>query len=253
MEYNAKAGSNNLKFIDVFGFHVFNDDLGLIPMNESCKLINTISPNSYGISTKDSQFYDALLNTDYLVLDGVYFGLASIVLMGKIIKANQGPDVFKFFMNRLNEIGGKVFFLGSSIETLSKIKKRASIEYPNISVGTFSPPHKPAFSKEDDSEMLSRIEKFKPTILFVGMTAPKQEKWTFRNKHQIQANLAISIGGVFDWYAGTEPMVPSIWWKLKLGWLIRTILRPELLKRYPIVAIFFWHLFLAAIGLKKFE
>jgi N-acetylglucosaminyldiphosphoundecaprenol N-acetyl-beta-D-mannosaminyltransferase len=62
----------------------------------------------------------------------------------------------------------------------------------------------------------------------------------------------VSIGGVFDWYAGTEPEVAPIWWKLKLVWLVRTIRRPELLKRYPNIAIFVWHLLLVMMKLKRF-
>ena len=51
--------------------------------------------------------------------------------------------------------------------------------------------------------MLEKVNDFKPDILFVGMTAPKQEKWVFVNKDNIDANTIVSIGAVFDFYAGT--------------------------------------------------
>src|SRR6266540_1095652 len=122
-----------MKVIQTIGFSVFSDDLSMIPINEKiCRVINTISPNSYGISIKDFEFDQALKTSDYLALDGVYFAFASLLLQGKNIKRNQGPDLFYHFMDRLNKQKGKAFFLGSSESTLQKIRDRAKTDYPNI-------------------------------------------------------------------------------------------------------------------------
>ena len=239
--------------VRVFGLSVFSDDLAKIPLTPPCSTIATISPNSYGISTKDPEFRAALVEADYLVLDGVYFGLASILLQGTVIRANQGPHVFSFFIRKLNAMNGRAFFLGSSEETLRKIKLRAAAEYPNVRTECFSPPFKREFDDNDNRQMLDRINAFAPDIVFVGMTAPKQEKWAHKHRDLIGAKLAVSIGGVFDWYAGSEKEVAAIWWKLKLGWLIRTIRRPEILKRYPAIFVFFCHLVLALFGIKKYS
>jgi N-acetylglucosaminyldiphosphoundecaprenol N-acetyl-beta-D-mannosaminyltransferase len=83
------------------------------------------------------------------------------------------------------------------------------------------------------------------------MTCPKQEKWSHKNKNKLDTKLIISVGAVFDWYAGNQKDIHQLWWKLRLGWLKRTIDRPEILKRYPNIGIFFWHLLLIRIGLKK--
>ena len=87
------------KYIDTLGFKVFSDNLDLIDVkNAYPKVINTISPNSYGLATRDADFFQTLKRSDYLVLDGVYFAFASILLQGKNIKKNQGPDVFDHFI-----------------------------------------------------------------------------------------------------------------------------------------------------------
>jgi N-acetylglucosaminyldiphosphoundecaprenol N-acetyl-beta-D-mannosaminyltransferase len=239
--------------VRVFGLNVFSDDLEKISLAAPCASIATISPNSYGISTKDAAFRAALTEADYLVLDGVYFGLAGLILKRRPIKPNQGPDVFSFFIRKLDAMHGRAFFLGSSDETLAKIKDKAAREFPNVTVGAFSPPYKSEFDDQDNRIMLARINAFQPDIVFVGMTAPKQEKWAYKHRDRLDAKLVISIGAVFDWYAGNEKEVAPIWWKLKLGWLVRTIRRPEILKRYPSIAIFFWHLLLACLGIKRYE
>jgi N-acetylglucosaminyldiphosphoundecaprenol N-acetyl-beta-D-mannosaminyltransferase len=220
-----------MKFIETVGYRVFSDDLVKIKLGNKTKVINTISPNSYGIATKDRDFEEALKNSDFLVLDGVYFALASILLQGKNIKKNQGPDVFYHFMDRLNVQHGKAFFLGSSESTLKKIKERAAREYPNIEIETYSPPFKKDFTEEENAKMVNAVNAFMPDILFVGMTCPKQEKWAIKHRKLLKTSLVICIGNVFDWYAGTQKMIAPIWFKLRLGWLVRIFLRPEIFKR----------------------
>lgn len=247
------ARKENLNFIDTFGFKVFSDHLSKIQINSSnCRVINTISPNSYGISTKDIEFESALKKTDFLVLDGVYFALAAITLNGKNIKKNQGPDVFYHFMNRLDLNGQKAFFLGSTGTTLEKIETQTKLNYPGIKMDYFSPPFKSDFSDEDNLEMIEKINKFQPDILFVGMTCPKQEKWAIKNRDLLHVGLIICIGNVFDWFAGTQKVIHPIWFKLRLGWFIRIFLRPEVFKRNIGNQMkFFWHLLLILIKIKK--
>ena len=135
---------------------------------------------------------------------------------------------------------------------LQKIKDRLSKEYPNITVETFSPPFKKEFSKEDNDDMVSRINKFNPNILFVGMTAPKQEKWAVKHRDRLHCNLVVSIGNVFDWYAGTQKEIHPIFFKLRIAWLVRIFLRPEILKRnLGNQMLFFWHLVLVFLKIKK--
>jgi len=246
--------AENYKTVNVLGFDVFSDNLIKIPIeNENCRVINcSISPNNYGLAVKDIEFRKVLQTTDYLVLDGVYFALASIFLLGKNIKKNQGPDVYKHFINRLNETSGKAFFLGSSEVVLTKIKERIKKEYPNISVDYLSPPFKHKFSDEDNAIMIKKINDFKPNVVFVGMTAPKQEKWAVQNRDKLNSNLVITIGNVFDWYAGTQKAIHPFFFKLRLAWLVRIFLRPEIFKRnIGNQMTFFWHLFLIILKIKK--
>lgn len=239
--------------INTIGFNIFSDDLSLIPTDiKKCRVINTISPNSYGLSTKDSEFKIALQKTDYLVLDGVYFAFASLLLQGKNIKKNQGPDVFYHFIERLEQQKGKAFFLGSSPHTLKLIKDNAAIKYPNILIGTFSPPFALEFTEEENREMIKAINDFEPDIVFIGMTCPKQEKWAIKHRGELNTSLVICIGNVFDWFAGTQKPIPPIWFKLRLGWFVRIFMRPEIFKRnIGNQMLFFWHVILIILRLKK--
>jgi len=165
------------------------------------------------------------------VLDGVYFAFASIILHGKNIQRNQGPDVFYHFMDVLNKISGRAFFLGSTNTVLEKMIERTKKQYPSITSSSFSPPFKAEYSDEDNRLIIAKVNKFNPDVLFVGMTCPKQEKWSIRHKELINTKLVVCIGNVFDWYAGTQKSIHPFWFKIRMGWLVRILIRPEIFKR----------------------
>ena len=218
------------KYLPVMGYKVFCGKLSDIDYSRQI-LINTFAPNQYGLALKDKRFEIALKNTDILVLDGVGVAFASIFLNGKNIRKIAGQDCFDYLMDQLNKKTGKCFFLGSSEQTLIKMKNRVAIDYPNITVGYYSPPFKAEFSEDDNIVMRTAINDFDPDLLFVGMTAPKQEKWAYENKTFLNVPIISTIGNVFDWYAGNSKRPGKIWIKLRLEWFVRIFLRPEIFKR----------------------
>lgn len=250
---NFQVKTNRYKEEIVMGYKVFSDHLSKIPIRlKPARVINTISPNSYGLCIDDPHLDSALKNSDYLVLDGVYFALASMLLRGRNIKRNQGPDVFYHFMDRLNNMGGKAFFLGSTEKTLALIREQTELKYPNIKMFSLSPPFKDKFSQEDEQDMIKAINVVKPDIVFVGMTCPKQEVWSINNRDKLEAGLVICIGNVFDWFAGTQIPIHPIWFSLRVGWLVRIFLRPEIFKRNIGNQLrFFHHLLLVVLRFKK--
>ncbi len=210
----------------ILDYKIFEGELESISLNNS-GFINTINPHSYVVAKKDKIFRKALLESDVLLPDGIGIVNAVKILRSKRIKKIAGNDIFTHLMGKLNDIEGSCFFLGSSKETLSLIKKKASKQYPNVKVSSFSPPFKKVFSDEDNIDMLSMIDKVKPDVLFVGMTAPKQEKWVYKNKDSINSELVCCIGAVFDFYAGTTNRPHKFWINLGLEWLVRLIKNPK--------------------------
>jgi bacterial polymer biosynthesis proteins, WecB/TagA/CpsF family len=233
------------------GYKLVVNSLDCVPTDKKC-LINTVSPNSYGISVKDKIMDAALKGSDFLILDGLYFGWLPLFKYGKKITRIAGWDSFQYFSKKTNEKGGKVFFLGSSDETLKKIVERYKLDFPNIETATYSPPFKSEFSEADNNAMHAAVNAFKPDVLFVGMTAPKQEKWSFQNKDFLDATTISTIGNVFDWYAGNSTRPSTFWQKIGMEWFIRIFYRPEVFRRnIKNQMIFFWHLFLIIINVKK--
>lgn len=214
----------------LLGYKIFKSNLESIDFSKN-KIINTINPHSYCIAKQDMQFKQALLSSDILLPDGIGIVWAEKFLNGNSIKKIAGYDLFLFLMNKINKEYGSVFFLGASEETLDKIKSKSSQEYPNITFGSYSPPYKVAFSNKDSKIMCDEVNVFNPDVLFVGMTAPKQEKWVHLYKNELNANTICSIGAVFDFYAGNIERAPKIMINLGLEWLHRSFKSSRLLRR----------------------
>lgn len=276
-------------------------------LRDSLLLITTLNAHSYNVAREDTEFAEALQGSDILLPDGISIVWAVRFLTGKKLNKIAGENLFYYEMRRLNTVEtqdltsvskqdeiintvktqclvsvqkkSKVFFLGSSEEVLQKIKGRAGVEFPNVEVYTYSPPYKHEFTDEDNAAMYAAINAVQPDVLFVGMTAPKQEKWAYKlmnswklevesidlgerswelgihNSRLQTTNYKLSchvccIGAVFDFYAGTVKRAPQ--WMIKLGleWFYRLIKEPKRMwRRYLIGNLkFMW-----AILLEKFS
>ena len=208
----------------------------LASLPEGKLLINTINAHSFHTAKKDQLFAEALTKGDVLISDGV-----SIVKACKWIKAKSQPkeriagwDLFSFEMEKLERESEKlrtkseeskiVMFMGSSQKVLDLIVKRAAEVYPHLKVVTYSPPYKPEFSDEDNKAIIDAINAANPDLLWIGMTAPKQEKWTYSHWNELNIHCHVgTIGAVFDFFAGTVERAPDWWQEHALEWLNRLI------------------------------
>lgn len=219
--------------LQLFHLTLFNNDLEQLPNKKL--LINTINAYCYNIAQKDDVYINALRRSDVLLPDGISIVFAKRLLNATCLRKIAGEDLFYYEMKKLNRTCGKCFFLGSSNQTLDRIKKRANILYPRVSIEVYSPPYATKFSEHENSKMLAEINNFKPDVLFVGMTAPKQEKWAYENLEHIDAGHICTIGAVFDFFAGTVTRAPN--WIIKIGfeWLYRLYKEPRRMwRRYLI-------------------
>lgn len=195
--------------------------------SEQKLLISTMNAYSFCILQKDVTFQKAILDSHLVLSDGISIVWALRFLTGQRLKKIAGADLFEWEMKRLQKIKGSCFFLGSSGNTLEKICVRAKRKYPDVTTRCYSPPFKPHFTEEDNAAMLGAINSFCPDVLFLGMTAPKQEKWGAINFDRINARHICCIGAVFDFFALTKKRAPD--WVIKIGmeWFYRFLSEPR--------------------------
>ena len=206
----------------------------LKPLNFGiCQYAACLNPHSYCEAQKDPDFQKALLGARWLLPDGSGMVLASRILGGSIRKRLTGSDLFTGICQKINVLGGyRVFLLGSSQETLERICTRMATEYPQIQVaGTYSPPFKAQFSHAEMDAMVNAVNHVAPDILWVAMTAPKQEKWLLEAQKRLNVPFAGAIGAVFDFYSGSVVRPSLFFQNLGLEWLPRLLQEPKRLYR----------------------
>jgi N-acetylglucosaminyldiphosphoundecaprenol N-acetyl-beta-D-mannosaminyltransferase len=227
-----------IKIIKFFNYNIFKNKLETIDFEQN-NIISTINPYSFLIAEKDKIFKRSLQESDILLPDGQGIVWATKYLYNIKIKRITGYDIFLFLLNEIEKIGGQCFFFGSRAATLEKIKNKLSVDYPSIKMEYLSPPFKENFSEEENLKFISSINESNPNVLFVGMTAPKQEKWVFENRDKLKTATIASVGAVFDYYAGNVKRPSKFWIDLGLEWFIRFLQEPKRLFKRNLYSIVF--------------
>lgn len=219
----------------VLGFDLFIGDLSDLVSKtlngSSSTVINTLNPYSYLISRRDPEFRKALLESDVLIADGI-----GIVIAGKWLRKLKVPhytgfQLFTEAMKVVNDMKGRVLFIGATDSTLAKIVENAEVMFPSVTCFTYSPPFKEEFDYSDLNDIRVIIDNAKCDIVFFGLTAPKQEKLMFQVASFEGVKLSAGIGAVFDYFASPSH-APSSWVRARgVEWMWRSLKSRRLLTR----------------------
>lgn len=199
-----------------------------------------MNPHSYATAKRDRDFGTALRAAHWLVPDGSGVVLAS-KLLGRSARLRgriAGPDLFELVNQRLGRLRPtRVFLLGSTEANLQAITERLQRSAPGITVcGSHAPPFAPVFTAEQDADMVRRVNAAAADVLWVAMTAPKQEKWIHRHAGQLDVRFAGAVGAAFDFYSGRIKRSSPLFRRLGLEWLPRLLQEPRRLWRRMFVS-----------------
>jgi N-acetylglucosaminyldiphosphoundecaprenol N-acetyl-beta-D-mannosaminyltransferase len=194
------------------------------------------NPHSLVKAQTDHFFLEALNSADQVVADGVGISLVAKLIGREITPRITGSDYFFSVMRALDEKGdGKVFFLGSTEHVLERVKAEVRLAFPSIDIDTYSPPFG-EWDDESNQTIIQAINTSKPDLLWVGMTAPRQEKWVHKNRDNLDVPVIGSIGAVFDFVAGTHVRAPKWMHSLGFEWLYRFMREPRRMWRRNFVS-----------------
>lgn len=150
----------------------------------------------------------------------------------KNMSRTTGPGLMEELFKVSTENGYRHYFYGSTKETLEKLYNNLTVKYPGIEIaGMYSPPFRP-MNPEEDNEIVKQINKTKPDFVWIGLGAPKQEKWMSEHQGRIKG-LMLGVGAGFDYFAGNISRAPQWMQKSNMEWLYRLTQEPKrLFKRY---------------------
>lgn len=198
---------------------------------EFLKIIVTVNAEFIVKAQNNSRFKN-IINSNFATFDGqVPYFLAKRQNKQINFEKISGSDLIYDFCQLAKEKNYRIFLLGgyenSNINAVKKIKE----QYPGIEVDGYSPPYKPyPFEKNHNEMIISKIERFKPDILFVGFGAMKQEYWIDDHKKELEkigVRWVIGSGGTFEFVAGTINRAPKVIQNIGLEGVWRFITEPK--------------------------
>jgi N-acetylglucosaminyldiphosphoundecaprenol N-acetyl-beta-D-mannosaminyltransferase len=198
------------------------------------RYVTLCNVHSLVTASQSGQFNDVIGHADMALPDGAPVAWA---LRREGFSAQQrinGPDLTWRYLAVAEKIGQRVFFCGSTPETLSKLQARIQQQFPKLRIaGMVSPPYR-ELTAEEDQAYVDQINQSGAHVVFVGLGCPKQEAWMAAHRGRIQA-VMLGVGAAFDYHAGTVQRAPKWMQKLGMEWLHRLCSEPRrLAKRYAV-------------------
>lgn len=195
---------------------------------EGQHIICTPNPEIVMEAQKDKELMNILHEADMVVPDGIGVVWASKYSEIRLTERVAGYDLTQNLMAALAATDETFYFFGGAPGVASTAARKMMKKYPGLKVVGV---HNGYFDEKEEKRIIQDIKTKAPSILLVGLGAPKQEKWIYDNIRLTGAKVAIGVGGSFDVMAGNVKRAPKIFQKLGLEWFHRLITQPTRWKR----------------------
>lgn len=187
---------------------------------------------------EDEALREIYSSADIVTADGVPVVWASSLLGSRIRGRVTGLDLLPAYASVAAMNGHSFFFLGAAEGVGDELAEKLRSDNPGLDVrGVYSPPFRDTFSEKENAEMVERVNESGADILWVSLTAPKQDFWIAEHLDKLNVKVAIGVGAAFDVVAGRIPRSPQWMQKAGLEWLYRLSREPgRLAGRYLVEA-----------------
>jgi N-acetylglucosaminyldiphosphoundecaprenol N-acetyl-beta-D-mannosaminyltransferase len=213
-----------------------------------------INPHSVMMCHRDSTMHDAATSADLVLPDGVGIVLAAQILgYGKQYRVT-GPALMLQLCDAGRQMGLRHFFYGGREGVAETLAARLSQMFPGLQVaGTLCPPFQ-ELSDEEDRQMVHKINAAHADVVWIGLGAPKQERWMKEHIGQLNTTAMIGVGAAFDFHSGNTPWAPR--WIRSIGceWAYRLAMEPRRMWRRNLDSpLFLGHILAQALstGLRR--
>jgi N-acetylglucosaminyldiphosphoundecaprenol N-acetyl-beta-D-mannosaminyltransferase len=195
---------------------------------------------------EDPELHEILEKAALVVPESWGVRWASRVHGQPLAQFTPGID-FMLEICRAAEAGShSVFLLGSAPGVAEEAGEVLHARFPGLKIagsfhGFFSSPH-PGRVRQNLSEadVVRMIREARPSILFVGMGMPAQEKWIARNLQALGVPVVMGVGGSFDVLSGRLRRAPVWIRRLGIEWSYRLIQEPWRWRRILQLPVFAW-------------
>jgi N-acetylglucosaminyldiphosphoundecaprenol N-acetyl-beta-D-mannosaminyltransferase len=180
------------------------------------------------VCDEDPELREAVLNSSLTVPDGQPLVWAMNAMGGDLEDRVYGPELMARYCERAAARGTRMYLYGGRnqgalVQLALNLRKR----FPGVKiVGGYSPPFRD-LSEEEEDAIVAEMNGSKADVIWVGVGAPKQEKWMAAMRDRLDAPVLVGVGAAFDFHAGLIPQAPEWMQSAGLEWLFRMAQEPR--------------------------
>lgn len=249
VDFKHKVNKETIPVCEIMGVKIAAINMGWL-LNFTDKCIKDLSGDYMCVSnvhttvmSDEDEGYKAIQNGGIMAIpDGGPLSSVGRKRGFQKMDRTTGPSYMGEIFKISVEKGYRHYFYGSTEETLEKLYQELTAQYPGIQIaGMYSPPFR-EITEEEDATVIERINDAKPDFVWVGLGAPKQEKWMAAHQGRV-SGFMVGVGAGFDYFAGNISRAPEWMQKHNLEWVYRLIQDPKrLFKRYLVTNTkFIWN------------
>lgn len=201
----------------------------------SMKIVYTPNPEIVMLAQEDKDLMQAIEGADLVLPDGIGLLIASKIKGLGLKERITGIDTMDKLLAYCGEEGKSIFLFGGKPGIAQIACENIEGKYQGIKIAGF---HHGYFQEEDEKDIVTLINSRRPDILFVCLGAPKQEKWIYQHREELDCSLAMGVGGSVDIYGGKAKRAPKIFQRLGLEWFYRLLKEPWRIKRMTVLPHF---------------
>ncbi len=197
-----------------------------------------VPTNSIVAANQNDQVKAMYNKAELVICDGVPVRWASALLGTPLKERITGFDYFPIFIKECVKQQYSIFFMGAAPGVAEKLVKHYATIHPDLDVkGYYCPPMTSSFSVAENEKMVALINKSNADVLFVSLTAPKQDIWIQEHLNRLNIKVAMGVGAAFNSEIGNIKRAPQWLQAAGLEWFYRFLQEPSrLFKRYFVEA-----------------
>jgi N-acetylglucosaminyldiphosphoundecaprenol N-acetyl-beta-D-mannosaminyltransferase len=202
-------------------------------------LITLVNPHSVMECRRDLEMRQAIARSTLTLPDGIGIILGARMLSYPHFGRLAGPELMLYVCDHGRRHGLTHYFYGGEAGVAARVAQNLRRQFPGVEIaGSYSPPFRD-LTPEEDAAVVADINARNPDVLWLGLGAPKQEKWMMAHASRLTAAATIGVGAAFDFHSGNKAWCPPVLRKAGLEWAYRLACEPRRLWRRNIDSLSF--------------
>jgi len=197
--------------------------------------IITANPEIAMQIVEDPEFKEISEDAGIITPDGIGIIYASKFNRDPIAERVTGVEILEEMLVLGNQKNLSFYFFGAKEETNALAVENIKKDYPNVKIAGRRNGY---FSESDEANIVKDISEANPDILILALGSPKAHKWIYKYKKQLNAKVAMGVGGGLDVLSGNVKRAPQWVQTLHCEWLYRRILEPSRKERQKVLFVF---------------